>query len=280
MNRLRARESAFFKMINLAVTGLAHFIHQGLHDQLEPVRVARAGYALLASGCSVKGNFPGQLLASYLVVAQRQDGGWSDIEETLWCLGFLSYFEDRFQEETSKGKHWLALNQLSCGAWGKTNRDQPRIPITALATVLVPGVIDKMSLEWLDNQWESDLGSPIQLSYKGAFFIVSQKHSEASSNSDLINRTINYLVGEQSDDGGYGPWKDHPAGSDPWSTGIILWGLSTLEDQAPKRTIERAASWLESTQLSNGLWPYHYIDDGSAIALIGLGKSLPILMER
>ncbi len=272
--------SSEVSLIESALIGLAHFLHSGLQQELEPVRLGRAGYALLVGGCSVKGNFPRQLLASYLVVAQRQDGGWSDVEETLWCLGFLSYFEDQFQEEINRGKHWLALNQLPCGAWGKTNRDQPRIPITALATVLVPEVINKTSLEWLGNQWKSDLESPTQLSYKGAYFLISQKHNEASSNSDLIDTTLNYLVREQSDDGSYGPWKDHPAGSDPWSTGIVLWGLSTLKDQAPKRTIERAASWLESTQLSNGLWPYHYIDNGSAMALIGLSNSLPILMER
>ncbi len=272
--------SSEVSLIESALIGLAHFLHSGLQQALEAVRLGRAGYALLLGGCSVKGNFPGQLLASYLVIAQRQDGGWSDVEETLWCLGFLSYFEDQFQEEINQGRKWLALNRLPCGAWGKSNRDQPRIPITALVTVLVPGVTDKTSLEWLDNQWEADLDSPTQLSYKGAFYLISQKHSEASSNTDLIDRTINYLVGEQFDGDGYGPWKDHPAGSDPLSTGIVLWGLSTLGKQAPKRTIERSVSWLEATQLPNGLWPYHYIDDGSSMALMGLSKSLPILMER
>lgn len=268
------------KNIILATNQLSSYLYNGIRLNFEASRLAKMGFTLFTVGCVTKGDLLGHNLPTSLLESQRGDGGWSDVEETLWCLGYLSAFGSRFSDEITQGRKWLASVQLPCGAWGKTNRDQPRILVTALATVLAPEVIDKTSLEWLDNQWKSDLKSTTQLSYKGAFFIISQKHSEASSNSNLIDRTINYLVGEQSDDGGYGPWKDHPAGSDPWSTGIVLWGLSTLEDQAPKRTIERAASWLESTQLSNGLWPYHYIDDGSAMALIGLGKSLPILMER
>ncbi len=270
----------FDKMLNRGINALSSLLRLAVQQRLEAIRVARSSYALLCAGCSIKGSFPGIEMASVLISAQQEDGGWADVEETLWCLGFVSFFEDQFQEEINRGKHWLALNQLPCGAWGKSNRDQPRIPITALAAVLVPGIIDKTSLEWLENQWKSDLESPTQLSYKGAYYLISQKHSEASSHGDLIDRTVNYLVEEQSDDGGYGPWKDHPVGSDPWSTGIVLWGLSTLEKQAPKGTIERAASWLETTQLPNGLWPYHYIDNGSSIALIGLSNSLPILMER
>jgi len=94
-----------------------------------------------------------------------------------------------------------------------------------------------------------------------------------------VNQTLTYLESEQSEDGGFGPWKDHPVGSDPWSTGVVLWGLSSLGERSPIHIIERAVTWLESTQLPNGLWPYHYLDDGSVMALIGLSKSLPLLKD-
>ncbi len=267
-------------IIEKATMALAYFLYQGIQQTLEPIRMARVGYGLLASGCSVRSDFLGTKLASHLIKSQQSDGGWADVEETLWCLGYLGAFGEKHISEITKGQEWLTSVKLPCGAWGKSKRDQPRIPITALASVFVPDVLSDDSLLWLKTQWEEDMKSPIQLSYKGAFFLISQKHSRASSHSTLIDRTIDYLVSEQSDDGGYGPWKDHPIGSDPWSTGIVLWGLSTLGKQAPKGTIERAVSWLESTQLSNGLWPYHYIDDGSAMALMGISKSLSILMER
>jgi hypothetical protein len=234
---------------------------------------------LLKSGCSDKGSFPGDELASYLILAQRGDGGWTDIEETLWSLGYLAAFGERYDKEIVNGQKWLESVQLPCGAWGKSSRDQPRIPITGLAATFAPTIIGDTGLKWLAKQWEADLSGPTQLTYKGAFFLLAQAHSRASCDNDLVNRTVAYLISEQEKDGGFSPWKDHPAGSDPWSTGVALWGLSKVRDLVSGRTMERALSWLQSKQLSNGLWPYHYLDDGTAMALIGISSVLPCLSE-
>ncbi len=263
-----------------SVTGLAVFTLDSLCRKLEPCRLARIGYALLTGGCSINSRFPGTTLASYLVSSQQGDGGWSDVEETLWCLAYLTAFGDTYNSEISNGSRWLESVRLQCGAWGKSQRDQPRVPITALASCVIPEVVNKASLKWLAQQWEADLNSQTQLAYKGSYFLLASAHGEAYYNSELINRTIEYLISEQEEDGGYGPWKGHPVGSDPWCTGIVLWGLSVVGAQAPRSTIERAVSWLESRQLSNGLWPYHYIDDGTAMALIGISSVLPLLSER
>lgn len=266
-------------IIEKATLSLAYFLYQGIQQKLEPIRLARAGYALLASGCSVSGNFPGDSLSAYLAGSQQKDGGWADVEETLWCLGYLNAFGERYNTELANGRKWLASVQLPCGAWGKSERDQPRIPVTALTAALVPEVVDSSALKWLANQWEADLASPTQLTYKGAFFLLAQAHSKVSQNDELIIRTINYLAGEQDEEGGFGPWKGHPVGSDPWSTGVVLWGLSRVGKLAPRQIIERALSWLKSKQMSNGLWPYHYLDDGTAMALIGISSVLPFLSE-
>jgi len=267
-------------LIKSASAGLARFIHSGLQQKLEPIRLARAGYALLASGCSVKGTFPGEDLPSCLIATQRKDGGWADVEETLWCLGYLAAFGKRYEDQSASGKQWLTSVRLPCGAWGKSERDQPRIPQTALASVLVPDIVDSSALKWLANQWEVDLASPTQLTYKGAFFLIAQAHSKAPCHNDLIDRTISYLSSEQGEDGGFGPWKGHPMGSDPWSTGVVLWGLSRAEGLIPKHAAKRALSWLELSQLPNGLCPYHYLDDGTAMALIGISSILPFLSEH
>jgi len=267
-------------LIENAASGLAHFLYSGLQQRLEPIRLARAGYALLASGCSIKGTFPGDSLPSYLIAAQRKDGGWADVEETLWCLGYLAAFGERYENQSDSGKKWLASVRLPCGAWGKSERDQPRIPVTALAAALVPEVVNTSALKWLASQWEADLAGPTQLTYKGAFFLLAQVHRQASFNKELVNHTISYLNGEQAEDGGFEPWKGHPAGSDPWSTGAVLWGLSRVGEVIPRHTVERALSWLESRQLPNGLWPYHYLDDGAAMALIGVSSILPLLSEQ
>ncbi len=267
-------------LVENAVNGLAYFLYSGLQQKLEPIRLARTGYALLASGCSVKGDFPGDNLVSYLVETQQADGCWADVEETLWCLGYLSAFGERYEDQSDSGKKWLASVRLPCGAWGRSERDQPRISVTALTSVLVPEVVDSSAPKWLANQWEADMVSPTQLTYKGGFFLLAQAHGQASTNNDLMNRTVTYLKNEQEDDGGFDPWKEHPAGSDPWSTGVVLWGLSRVGELIPGHTVERALSWLESRQLPNGLWPYHYLDDGAAMALIGISSVLPLLSEQ
>jgi len=266
-------------LVENAVNGLAYFLHSVLQQKLEPIRLARAGYALLASGCSVKGTFPGDNLTSYLIATQRKDGGWADVEETLWCLGYLATFGDRYRVQSASGKKWLTAVRLSCRAWGESERDQPRIPLTALVSVLVPEVVNASALKWLASQWETDLAGSTPLTYKGAFFLIAQAHSKASRDNDLVDRTIGYLNDEQEEDGGFGPWKGHPLGSDPWSTGATLWGLSKAGTLVPRHIVERAIGWLESSQLPNGLWPYHYLDDGAAMALIGISSVLPFLAE-
>ena len=266
-------------IIEKATMALAYFLYQGIQQKMEPIRLARAGYALLASGCSVSGNFPGDSLSSHLAGSQQKNGGWVDVEETLWCLRYLNAFGERYDKELANGRKWLTSVQLPCGAWGKSERDQPRIPVTALTAVLVPEVVDSSALKWLANQWEADLTSPTQLTYKGAFYLLTQTHSKVSRDDEPVIRTISYLAGEQAEDGGFGPWKGHPVGSDPWSTGVVLWGLSRVGKLAPRQTIERALSWLKSNQLPNGLWPYHYLDDGTTMALIGISSVLPILAE-
>lgn len=277
MNSVRTNRISL--VVENATVGLARFLHSGLQQKLEPVRLARAGYVLFLIGCSRRGTFPEKRMAAYLRSVQRLDGGWGDVEETLWCLGCLGAFDDRCEVQSPKGMEWLRSVRLPCGAWGRNERDQPRIPVTALASALVPDLVDRSGLEWIASQWNSDLGCPTQLTYKGAFFLLSQAHSLAPEATDLVDRTIQYLCREQEHDGGFGPWKGHPVGSDPWTTGVVLWGLSRFSQQASADVTERAVNWLKTKQLPNGLWPYHYLDDATSMALIGLSSVLPLLRE-
>ena len=60
---------------------------------------------------------------------------------------------------------------------------------------------------------------------------------------------------------------------------MVLWGLSKFVQMIPKDVIERTVRWLQIQQLPNGLWPYHYLEDGTAMALIGLYSILPVMSE-
>jgi prenyltransferase beta subunit len=143
----------------------------------------------------------------------------------------------------------------------------------------LPDIVDDKALTWVSEQWEADLAGPTPLTYKGAFYLLSTSHLQAHSGGELIERTITYLEQEQNEDGGFGPWKGHPIGSCPWTTGVVLWGLSKAASKVSSNTVRRAMSWLESKQLPNGLWPYHYLDDATSMVLIGLSSTLPLVIK-
>lgn len=265
------------KVLGSGAIALCRFLCEALNSDLEAVRVARSTYVLLAIGCSRQSTFQWDNIANYVAERQHKDGGWNDIEETAWALGYLSKFGALYHNNLQRGKTWLASVRLSSGAWGKTSRDQPRIPITSLVKLMTPEVARRQTSTWLTKEWKTDLGGTTPLTYKGAFYLLGQINGHTTADEKLAKRTISHLVREQNEDGGFAPWKGHPVGSDPWTTGIVLWGLASSGKLAPKTTIKRSIQWLESTQLPNGLWPYHYLDDGTAMALIGLSNALAVL---
>lgn len=262
-----------------AAIALAKFLYDGIEHKLEVARLARVGSALITSGCSIGSNFLGDSLSSYIIEAQHEDGGWVDVEETVWCLAYLKAFGNKYQKEISVGQQWLTSMQLPIGGWGKTNRDIPRIPTTALTVALVPEIVKPSTFKWISDQWATDLNCTTKLTYKGAFFLIAMTRNKTTQ-SKLIDPTINYLVNEQGDDGGFAPWKGHPIGSDPWSTGIVLWGLSAMGKSASLQAIEKALTWLKSNQLPSGFWPYHYLDDATAMVLVGISNALDCLPEQ
>lgn len=157
------------------------------------------------------------------------------------------------------------------------SREGPGVPATALVLHLLAGQIG-VAADWqaVGDAWRSDLEAEVHLTYKGGFFLLCQNGNPATDDA-LVRRTIQYLHCEQHQDGGFGPWKGHPIGSDPWSTGICLVGLCSFPELVDRSVIRRAADWLCRTQLPSGLWPYHFIDEGSAYAYWGLKEAVRVL---
>lgn len=212
---------------------------------------------------------------------QNNDGGWTDNEETLWCLAFLKQSGCVDGEFFNKGLKWLHTQRHHDGGWGRTQRDTPRLIITGLIMHLLPELCDQKAVNWLKNEWQNDLQGDTPLTYKGAFFLMGLAGSKVPLEScSLIGETYSYLAREQNDNGGFGPWKDHPIGSDPWSTGIVLLGLLSYPELVKREVIEKAVNWLAETQLPNGLWAYHYIEEGSSYAYWGLVEALKYLSRE
>lgn len=211
---------------------------------------------------------------------QRDDGGWSDVLETAWALDFLGRKSStgKLDEDYKKGMAWLEREKTVRGAWGRTSRDISRIPVTGWVLTLLPELADEKSLSWLENEWKKDLNSETKLTYKGALTLMAFAATKARPKDEsLIHETIEYLMTEQNEDGGYAPWKGHPVGSEPWSTGIDLLGLTAFPELVKPEVLEMTLDWLGKNQLTNGLWPCHYIEEGSAYCYWGAVEAMKYL---
>jgi len=255
--------------IEAAEVGIAEFVWSALAKRLEPVRIARALYSILFSESSMVTGKLGRHFVENVEKTGYPEGGWGDAEETAWCIASLSRLSSVRSKAIRLGIEWIDGSRNTGGGWGRHPRDPARIPTTALVITLVPSVATDADREWVRQTWQADLSNPVRLSYKGGFYLLTVINDNGKPVDPLVLRTIAHLADDQNDDGGFGPWRNHPIGSDPWSTGVVLWGLSKWIDDVDPTVVEKAFAWLERTQLPSGYWPYHYLDEGTSYALIG-----------
>lgn len=266
-------------LIKYAFNGLSNFVAIGIERNLESARIFRAFFSLFETRLTIS-NVPLMFTHYHRLIGQQPDGGCSDPEETAWIISVLSELLEEDNEAANKAKYWLDHVRHPGGGWGRHPRDQVRIPTTALVIALVPEVATDADRKWVRQAWERDLNSPVHLSYKGGFYLLTVENQSKKEIDPLVLRTIEYLAEDQNDNGGFGPWRNHPIGSDPWSTGVVLWGLSKWIDQVNPEVIEKALAWLEKTQLPSGYWPYHFLDEGTSYALIGAVAASRALESR
>lgn len=205
---------------------------------------------------------------------QQDDGGWANLEETLWSTSAILTVAGEETRATCRAMDWMRRQRSDIGGWGRSLREPPNFVLTALAITLVPELAEPRDSLWLEHAWRSDLESEVRLTYKGSLFLMTQ---DPASPTPLALQTLDYLSGEQNDDGGYGPWKRHSIGSDAWSSGVCAVGLARFADLLPDAVLERLVEYLLSSQLSSGYWAYHYLDEGSAYALWGLMEAATLL---
>lgn len=268
------------KNIHTSAFQLAHFIRSALKEEKEVKRIALCTLSLIYAGGYPKGSLFTKA-AKYIAGRQVNDGGWYDAEETMLSIKVMSLINHEHNPSVEKGSTWLGSQRNPDGGWGRSGRDISRIPMTGLLLYLLPSFSDQKAVNWLKKEWAKDIQSTTKITYKGAFFLPGLSASGVSDNDcPLIKATYSFLAKEQNDDGGFGPWKDHPIGSDPWSTGIVLLGLLSYPELVKRDVIERAVNWLAENQLPSGLWAYHYIEEGSAYAYWGLVEALKYLSKE
>ena len=259
-----------------SISSLCQIIRDFLNKDIELVRVCRIAVLLKESGINPETTLYHNISQKCIGI-QREDGGWTDVVETMWCTIVLNLFTE-FSDPVEKAFIWLRGQEYKDGGWGKSLRDSARIPITSLLLYLIPQLSSDQNLKWLEDEWCREQDLKPSLTYKAAFTLMAfNKNNYYTENQDLIPETVHWLYDQQNDDGGWGPWKDHPAGSDPWCTGIGIVGLLQYPDKIPQEVFLKALKWLKEKQLPNGLWPYHYIEEGSGWAMYALVMSYKFL---
>ncbi len=244
---------------------LADFVSRGLPHR----RVARLAGLLLLSGV-VAPVVGWRSVRHHLTSSRCPDGAWVDCEDTAWCSYVLRHL-DAPSEIQTRSAAWLAAERTG-GGWGYCGRDAPCIPITATVRLLVPTLRDDRSDAWLRVVWSEDLSGPVHLSYKAAWYLLTR---DPGGKADLGKRTLEYLIADQRESGGWGPWRDHPAPTDCFSTGIAMWAIASQPpDPRTADALHRAIAWCESHRLDTGLFPAHFIEEGSAWIHLGWSAAL------
>ena len=247
---------------------LADFVARGLPHR----RVARLTGLLVMSGVVLPSGLA-LSVADYLLGKRQADYGWVDCEDTAWCLFALRHLKSLGEEDCSRTMTWLQGERVEDG-WGYCRRDEACIPITATIRWLVPELADYESAVWLRNTWQTDLSSDFRLSYKAAWFLLARL--DAGIDSSLFEATIRHLAEDQRTDGGWGPWRDHPAPTCAFSTGIAMLALARSNCgalPAVRDVLEKSCGFFRCCQSPDGLFPTHYIEEGSAWLLAGLSEA-------
>jgi squalene cyclase len=252
-------------------------IKQALEKKIEAERIVRVAFLITESGDAKQENIF-QKVINFCVSTQKPDGGWIGVEDTIWFVALLKKYSAKYSKEYTDGLEWLKKQQLDGGGWGKNSRDFGRIPITALLLYLLPELVNKDSLCWLENQWKSDFFLDSKLTYKSAFCLMAlKKTNHKFADGDLFVETLKWLESQQNEDFGWGPWKGHPVGSSPFCTGVALTGLLQYPDKVDRNVIVNGIQWIEKNQLEDGLWADHYIEEGSAWCFYALTEGYKFL---
>ena len=259
-------------------TILAHrnIIEELYRKEIEFSRIAKTSGLLLLSGLSPN-SIPPKIIKR-CISKQREDGGWVGVDDTMWCTLLLSSYNDEHEDKIESSLRWLRKQRLKDYSWGRSIRDMGRIPVTGALFYFLPQLADTPGLNWLEEIWKKESYS---ITYKASYTLMAfKKNDYRPNNADLIRDTIKWLIGEQTEDGGFAPWKDHPAGSNVLCTGIAILGLLQYPEFVENKVFEKGLNWLLNNQLKNGLWSYHQIEDGSSWGLYALTQVSKCLVSN
>lgn len=254
---------------NRAMVSLLNMTREMLRKDIEISRITKTSALLLMSGLS-RSDIDARIVDCCLR-SQKADGGFIGNTDTLWNIKLLEYFPE-YRTQRERAVQWLSQGNGSEPGFGRGKRDMHRIPVTGLALFLLPQLGSRENLDWLEATWLSEKNS---LTYKAAYTLLAfhQCGYTPVRQPSLMHDTVDWLISQQQESGGFAPWHDHPVGENVYCTAVAMLGIMSDSTCAHRDTIERACKYLCSTQLRSGIWPYHEIEDGSAWGLFALTQA-------
>jgi len=246
---------------------LGQMCREMYRKNIEVGRIAKVASSLLIAGMAPV-SIP-DVIVRRILSKQKDDGGWSGVQDTVWCAKLLSYFKQK--DEVNSALIWLNGQQVEGNGWGRSGRDMGRIPVTGSLLFLFPQLGTKASLQWLERKWLEEQGS---LTYKAAYTLLAfNSCSYEPEKVGLIQDTMGWLLSQQEKDGGFAPWYGHPVGSNVLCTALSVLGLMSYSVYLLEQDrIQDAIAYIVRTQLPGGLWPFHELDDGAVWGLLALKK--------
>lgn len=236
---------------------LNSLLRQLLKNEIELPRISRTACLSIMGGVSP--NSVPLAITDKIIAEQNTDGGWVGPDDTMWNVLFLKLVGLGDSQMYHRGLQFLQKNMQQNLGWGRSMRDIPRIPVTGRVLYFLPELNDHDALNRLLNLWDKEKNS---LTYKAASVLMACKSGSLPSSNTIVEDALGWLEKQQNDDGGFGPWRNHPAGSDVYCTALALLGIAQYYPYNP--VIDKAVSWMADTQLEIGLWGYHQIEDGAA----------------
>ena len=107
--------------IHRSVISLSQIARDFLSKEIELTRICRIAVLLKESGVDSDTIFFHQI-AEKCINMQRNDGGWTDVVETIWCTALLNLFSE-LSNPVEKAFKWLRGQRYKGGGWGKSKRD-------------------------------------------------------------------------------------------------------------------------------------------------------------
>lgn len=256
--------------INKAIIFLSKSLPRMDSLKVDVNRRALVIYSLLKTGVSPITPIVSKSIESNLE-ERLEDNCFRSIQDNAFILLALKQLPE-YGKEKKALTDYLVSNQNKEGGWGHYSRDKSRIPVSAITLYALSGQAKpeeiSKSVEWVEREWAKDMEEEAALTYKGALTLLA--FGELDIKNSFTEKTIEFMLGSQKNDGGWSAGKNSIIPSVPSYTAYALLGL--LEYVEPlSDPIVSAAEFLLKNQHPSGQWVEHPFEK-SAYSMMALNE--------